>query len=43
MGMNVAQLIVNDYLQLLEEQAHGESSTQAVLGGKPTNEHVEEL
>lgn len=43
MGMNVAQLIVNDYLQLLEEQAEGETPAQAVLGGNPKNEHVEEL
>ncbi|KAL2072362.1 hypothetical protein VTL71DRAFT_11705 [Oculimacula yallundae] len=43
MGMNVAQLIVNDYLQLLEEQAHVENPTQAVLGEKLKNEHMEEL
>ncbi|KAH7369965.1 Prenylcysteine lyase-domain-containing protein [Rhexocercosporidium sp. MPI-PUGE-AT-0058] len=43
MGMNVAQLIVNDYLQVLEYQAQGETPMQAVLGEKPKNEHVEEL
>ncbi|CZT42570.1 related to prenylcysteine lyase [Rhynchosporium secalis] len=43
MGMNVAQLIVNDYLQLLEEQAHGKSSAHAVLEEKPESVHVEEL
>ncbi|KAH9212992.1 Prenylcysteine lyase-domain-containing protein [Leptodontidium sp. 2 PMI_412] len=43
MGMNVAQLIVNDYLQILEDQGHGDSPAQAVLGEKPKNEHVEEL
>jgi len=43
MGMNVAQLIVNDYLQLLEEKAEGETTAQAILEEKPKNEHVEEL
>ena len=43
MGMNVAQLIVNDYLQVLDDQKQVEIPVQAVLGEKPKNDHVEEL
>ncbi|KAK0101550.1 hypothetical protein ONS95_015039 [Cadophora gregata] len=43
MGMNVAKLIVNDYLQLVVDQADIEDPAQPVLGHNSKIEHVEEL
>lgn len=40
MGMNVAQLIVDDYLQLIESEGKPE---QKVLSEKEKDSHVEEL
>ena len=45
MGMNVAQLIVDDYMQILEEQQMNDvdNPLQVVLSEKVTDMEVEEL
>ena len=46
MGMNVAQLVVNDYLQLLAEKSQGgesPSDTQFVFGELGKNGEADEL
>lgn len=42
MGMNVAQLIVDDYLQILEEE-NVKGLAQVVLGENGKGEHMQEL